>query len=422
MNIIPEIKQELGRLVLFEPFFATIALSLDLEQSSDPACTAGVNKQKMVFGEKFWAGLNRKQRRTLIAHECLHLANMHDLREPAIINGDPELFKLWNQACDWAINGHLTGDRFEFPPDGCTDEITLQKYAGKSAEEIFKDLYDDHMLNNDDDQQDDQQSDDQQGDQGGDDQQGDQGGNDQQSDQGGNESGSGDKSEQPDNGWGQIIPSDEKSDPADIGERKQLINQAIQAGKRAGGDLAGIERDFDKLQQPQVDWRDLLSHWIEGMAQNDWSYLRTKQSGNLLLPSLHSPATGKIACIIDTSGSMSKDQVSQAIAELLTALRVFEDDGIDQSITTLFTDTAVHECFELSDEQDLEIPAGGGGTDFKNAFEKIKELDDQPLGIVVLTDGYVRVSPSEEPACDCVFIVDGSKTFKPPFGEVIEIN
>ena len=125
-NIITEIRQEIGRLVLFEPFFATIALGMKLTVSDDDA-TAWVNGMEMGFGAKFWNGLNRKQRRTLIAHECLHVANMHDLRKGG------RNHKMWNEACDWAINQHLTGMEYEFPPEGCTEPAKLAEYAGMAC-------------------------------------------------------------------------------------------------------------------------------------------------------------------------------------------------------------------------------------------------------------------------------------------------
>ena len=288
-----------------------------------------------------------------------------------------------------------------------------------SAEEIFKKLYDERQQNN---QQDDPQ-DDPQGSQDDDqdDQQGSQG--DQDDQQGSQDDQQGSQGDQGDQGWGQILPSDEEPSPEAQAERKQLVQQAISAGERAGSDMAGIRRDFEELLKPELDWRDLLARWVEGRAQSDWSYQRPKQSGNLLLPRLDAPATGKIACIIDTSGSMNQSRLSKCVAELLSCMEVFEADGIDQSITTILSDTAVHDCFELDDATSLPKLTGGGGTDFKNAFEKIKSLDDIPLGVVVLTDGYVDVPANQEPDCDTLWIcINGSKYFQPAFGEVITIK
>ena len=443
MSTLQDIKKELGKLVLFEPFFATLALGLDIEVSIDPNCTAGINSKKMVFGESFWAKLNPVQKRTLICHECLHLANLHDLRKPAIIGNDPELFKLWNQACDWAINQHLRGERFQFPPDGLTNPAKFAEYNGMSAEEIFKKLYDERQQ--DDEQDDEQDEQDDQDDQ--DDDQDDQGGQGDQDDQQDSQDsqdgqddkyllkmgfslnqaspfGQGDQDDGQDGqGWGQILPSDEEPSPEAQAERKQLVQQAISAGERAGSDVSCIKRDFEELLKPELDWRDLLARWVEGRAQSDWSYQRPKQSGSLLLPRLDSPAIGKIACIIDTSGSMNPTRLSKCVAELLSCMEVFETDGIDQSITTILSDTAVQDCFELDDATSLPKLTGGGGTDFKNAFEKIKGLDDIPLGVVVLTDGYVEVPANQEPDCETLWIcINGSKFFEPAFGEVITIK
>jgi predicted metal-dependent peptidase len=208
-------------------------------------------------------------------------------------------------------------------------------------------------------------------------------------------------------------------------ERLQQIQEAVDAGERAGKLPSTFKKEFAELQKPKVDWRDLVGRWMEGRSTSDWSLSRPKQTGSIMMPRLDSETFGKIALAIDSSGSVDKEQMAQAITELFGALEVYEDEGMEQTITTMFTDTVVHGCFELSDPSDLDPPEGGGGTDFKEAFKAIDALEDQPLGAVVITDGWVDISKEEEPSCDVVWIVTegySSQAFTPPFGEVIFMN
>ena len=97
------IRNEIGRLVIQDPFLATIALSQKIVITQDPKMTAGVNGVEMIFYEDFWNKLTRQQKRTLLAHELFHLANQHDLRKGTRDH------VTWNRACDYAINHHLVG-------------------------------------------------------------------------------------------------------------------------------------------------------------------------------------------------------------------------------------------------------------------------------------------------------------------------
>ena len=395
-----EIRQEIGRLVLFEPFFATIALGMELVVRDDES-TAWTNGKEMGFGVAFWQGLSRKQRRTLIAHECLHVANLHDLREGMRNHA------MWNEACDWAINPHLIGPEYDFPPGGCVDAGKLAEYRGKSAEEIYSLLPGNQIPPA-------QPESPQPGE-----------GDEKEQGEG---QGEGQGEPQP---WGEVrpTPASNLDAPEDedetIAQRKQLVQQAINAAKAHGEVPCGMERTFEDMLAPVVNWRDLLSRFVEGHSNSDWSMMRpTSKYGEVLMPTLHSDAFARVAVAVDTSGSMCAASVTSAITELHEALNVYREEGQDTPIEVAYADTRVHEKFTLEDPSDLQLPRGGGGTDFEAALHVFEQDAEPPVAMIYLTDGYCSTSNCTRPPYDVLWVITtgGNNEFDPAFGEVLRMG
>ncbi len=87
-------------LVLDHPFFGVLSLKLELvEDSSVPSFRT--DGRQLRFNPEFALGLNRYEAQGVVAHEVLHCANGHVWRRGS---RDP---KVWNLACDYAINPML---------------------------------------------------------------------------------------------------------------------------------------------------------------------------------------------------------------------------------------------------------------------------------------------------------------------------
>jgi len=88
----------------------------------------------------------------------------------------------------------------------------------------------------------------------------------------------------------------------------------------------------------------------------------------------------KVVVCVDISGSISSEQYNSFMSQLRKI------KGISQ-VMVLETDTRV--CgmynFDRTSPRQAVSLGGGGGTDFKEAFEKAKEMN--PDAIVFLTDG-----------------------------------
>ncbi|HNC27459.1 MAG TPA: hypothetical protein PLR55_11120, partial [Accumulibacter sp.] len=88
-------------LVLDHPFFGVLSLKLDLIEDRSVK-TLRTDGRKLWFNPEYASSLNRYEIVGVVAHEVLHCANGHAWRRG---DRDP---KVWNQACDLAINPIVT--------------------------------------------------------------------------------------------------------------------------------------------------------------------------------------------------------------------------------------------------------------------------------------------------------------------------
>ena len=122
----PRISKQRTALVLDQPFFGALALRLKVVE--DPSCrTFWTDGESLGYNPAYLAGLNDLETRGVLAHEVLHVANGHCWRQG---DRDP---KLWNDACDYAINPIVYDAGMELPKGVLFDA----RFRGKSAEEIY---------------------------------------------------------------------------------------------------------------------------------------------------------------------------------------------------------------------------------------------------------------------------------------------
>ena len=136
-----------------------------------------------------------------------------------------------------------------------------------------------------------------------------------------------------------------------------------------------------------------------------------------VMPGMKNDELIDIAISIDASGSMRDSMLKDFLAEVQGIMDSFPAYRLH--IVTF--DTRVYNPRQYDSENldsicDYEVH-GGGGTDFNCVFEYFKENDIQPKRHVMFTDGYPNGSWGDEQYCDTVFIMHGTTTIVPPFGQ-----
>ncbi len=189
----------------------------------------------------------------------------------------------------------------------------------------------------------------------------------------------------------------------------------------------------DQLAPPRVDWRPHLAQAVRGAVASKsgcvdltWNKPSRRQAGvgfgpgRPIMPSYHAPVP-KVGFGVDTSGSMSKE----ALTEVLT-----EGQGVLLALGAPFTfavcDAALHGVREVASIADAaKLLKGGGGTDMRPLFEAFEAQVERPSVVIIATDGYIGAGyPAEEPTwCKTVWLVVSGGNPEPcPWGDTVLID
>lgn len=189
---------------------------------------------------------------------------------------------------------------------------------------------------------------------------------------------------------------------------------------------AFVERYVEELKKPQTDWRTVLDEFVQEEI-NDYSFCppdRRFSETPFFLPDYNEKddRVEKILFMIDASGSMSDQQVTQCYSEIKGAIDQFQ--GKLEGWLGFF-DAWVTEPVPFSDEEEfLAIrPKGGGGTRFDIIFSYVRDhmQGDPPVSIVILTDGYASFPEIGETMEIPVLWIINNESVTPPWGKVARI-
>lgn len=396
-----------AELVMDHPFFGSLALRLKLKE--DRTCqTAWSDGQVLAFNPAYIELLPLAKVKGMQGHEVMHLACQHHTRRKG------RDYRLWNTACDYAINWLLLEAGFELP-EGFFDDSA---YHNKSVDEIYSVLLKKREEHNGGAEGQEQG---QELEEGADRKQDrDLTEREQSQDYGRKDEENNDESLHGDPGKSGEV-RDHTGGPAAITSEEKdwriALGQAL-----AMGDLpAGLERLLGHLMNPRLDWKTILRRFIDASTRNDYSWLppnRRYVYMGLHLPSLRSQELPEIVLAIDTSGSLSEGELTQFAAE---ASAILEDYNTKINVVYCDARLAGTETYERWDLPLQLSPRGGGGTDFRPPFEWVEEQGKQPACLIYLTDLECNRYP-EEPVYPVLWARIGNRGTHPPFGEVIEIE
>ena len=187
------------------------------------------------------------------------------------------------------------------------------------------------------------------------------------------------------------------------------------------------KRLIEELKKPHLDWKTILIDFIQEEIC-DYSFAppdRRMEDSPFFLPDFNEKdeAVKDILFMIDTSGSMSDDEITECYSEIYGAIQQF--NGRLQGMLGFF-DAVVVEPVAFEDEDEFKIirPKGGGGTSFHAIFEYIKEKmeDKLPTSIIILTDGYAPYPKIEDAMGIPVLWIINNEEVDPPWGKVVRLS
>jgi predicted metal-dependent peptidase len=378
-------------LLLRASFFGNLATRLKLVNADEWCTTAATDGRNFYYNSRFIDMLKPKEVEFLFGHEVLHCVYDHFGRKG---DRDHQLFNIANDYCVNAdLKKHRVGEFITTVP--CLFD---PKYDGMSSEEVYDILYEnaekidiggliDKML--------DEHLDGEGGDSEGED---------------------GDGKE---NGKGRPkLSAEERQQIKD--EIKEAVLAAAAASDGAGNLPAGVKRIIEDMTAPKMNWRELLRMQLESTIKSDYTWMRSSRKGwhmDAVMPGMKLDPMIDIAVSIDASGSMLDKMLKDFLAEVAGIMEQFPA----YRIHVLSFDTKVYNPQQFDSENLDDITGyeimGGGGTDFDCVFDYFKENEIEPKRHVMFTDGYPCGSWGDEQYCDTVFIMHGTTSIVPPFGQ-----
>jgi predicted metal-dependent peptidase len=366
-------------LLMRHPFFGNMATRLKIVDGTDWCPTAATDGRHIFYNVEFFGKLSIKEIEFVIAHEILHNVFDHMGRR------ESRNAKVFNIACDYNVNGQLVRDKIGSPPP----EIKIfhnPEYYGMGSEEIYDKLmeeFDENALSQ----------------------------------------------------LGEMLDEhiDWESDPNGSGrpqyskdELKKIrdeIREATMAAAQsvgAGNVPAGIARMIKSLTEPKMNWREILRQQIQSTIRNDFSFSRPNRKGwhmNAVLPGSNFAETIDICIAIDMSGSITELQARDFLTEIKGIMEEYQDFKIKLwCFDTAVYNEANYDAYNIEEFYDYQVK-GGGGTEFDCNWDYMKDNDIEPKKFIMFTDGYPWGSWGDETYCDTVFIIHGTTTIVPPWGE-----
>lgn len=383
------------------PFWGVLSERCKYSVTKTAIPTACVDKNgHIIFNYDFCMKLTDHEFLFLVAHEISHFVFEHNPRRG---NRDP---LIWNIAVDYAVNLMLwyqfQSDKYIIKGGVFDDSWKTDKplYDGMNAELIYSDLLSkaevielsmEDILG-------DESSEDKDG-------------------NGGSSSVIRDRRVP--------LPETEgKSKKQAEQELKDFVNKAIcdaYTVAKSQGDLpAGLERIINSHLKSKVDWvtalRQKMRFGTSRLEKKDvtWNFPNRRfLGGDFIFPSNVGPDSPKLAYAVDTSGSMSEEDLKSAISELEDLRK-----KLNAKVYFLDCDAGVYSSRWINPFEPLPSLKGGGGTDFRPVFEHLKKNGIKPDYCVFFTDGYGEFGA--DPKMDVLWVM--TSDVKPPFGEVIRYN
>jgi hypothetical protein len=351
-------------LCLTAPYLAGALMQLPISEGPSFISTFATDGFRIYYNRTYAASLTDSEIRGVLCHELLHVLTESRARR----NGrDP---RLWNVACDYAINAMLLAMGFHLPegalykneffllaaeeiyellkkePGSPLPHLVMPIAASENLGQLPKALRDDVIA----------------------------------------DSSALASGLSPRDNMG---PVDEESQRILLRSLKKAF---LENARKAGIFPSALLEKIVMSDTSVVDWRALLQHWLVDRLKSDWSLFPPSKKAlwqGLLLPSVGTPVPSRLVFAVDTSGSMTDGELSQIYTEIRAFRETFPTPLVVVQCDDNIQSVKEYEAFEDFEDPTLVDVYGRGGTDFRPIFKWIDENESgSPSILIHATDGY----------------------------------
>lgn len=329
------------------------------DETIPTACTDGL---ELRWNPQWFLSLDGPTRVSVLSHELWHVGYDHMGRA-----GERD-FRLWNAACDHAINLQQLEHGYVFNVEHLADP----RFTGWSAEQIYDKL--------------------------------------KQESQG---------KPAPNLPFGEDFkPVESKEEQAKV---EAAIIRAVVATRMAGeaGTLPGdLVTMVDKLLNPKLPWHRLLAKFLTDISNEVRSWKRpNRRYQDMYLPSnAGDEGLMHLTYAMDASGSMSDEQ----LVVLNTEIKSIKDTLNPEKMTVVSFDTQIRDTWEFHRDDSLQRLQfhGRGGTSLDPVWDTVKQ--NKASALVVFSDLDCAIPPS--PGIPVIWVCMDNPTRTVPYGRIIHVD
>jgi len=207
------------------------------------------------------------------------------------------------------------------------------------------------------------------------------------------------------------------------------ISDAAEAARNMAGHIpAGLEDEIGKLTAPKITWQDIIRTRLlkarTGNGKNDWTRFKSRPMFSGLLVPKRKSYFATFGVLLDTSGSMSKDDMAFGLSQLCSL-----DDRSEGTITCgdaeIYWDKSVKLKKANAEEISKVKVVGRGGTMFANYFTDYEEHIGKCDFLIIITDGFLLdtdIANMKNPGIDVIWLITSGSSFKAPFGRCFDLR
>jgi predicted metal-dependent peptidase len=207
------------------------------------------------------------------------------------------------------------------------------------------------------------------------------------------------------------------------------ISDAMEAAKKMAGYVpAALEDELGKLTAPKVTWQDIIRTRLlkarAGNGRNDWTRFKTRPLFSGLLVPKRKNYYAHFGCLLDTSGSMSKDDMAFGLSQL-TALDERSEGTIVPADANIYWEDATKVKKAVPEEIMKVKVIGRGGTKYAEFFTDYEKHIGKCDFLIVVTDGFLLdtdVAEMKHPGIDVIWLITSGSAFNPPFGRAFDLR
>lgn len=346
-----------AQMVLQEPFYATILLNLTIVEGTktpdgQDLWLAATNGTELFVNPVNFEKLTTAEAKGVLKHEVMHIAQLHPWR------GEGKEHERWNHAADYVINPVIRDEGGELPAGALDGSV----YKGQTAEQVYAQLPPNPQ----------------------------------------NKGGGSGTGNPPGHGSGapggnplgnDIMPAKDKS-AAGIEQAKVMIGQAAAVAKAMGKLPASLQAELDEIFKPRVDWREELRQFLTETCPSDYSFSRPNRryiagEDPMYLPSMVGhDAMAELVVVLDTSGSITMDELKQGLGEIVGAI----EDVNPKRLVVAYCDAKVQHADVFDNPSEATVAEtfkrhGAGGTSMIAALKWVERNHPSAQAVMVWTDG-----------------------------------